>query len=125
MMWRGDQAFFVLLEAVASQCPVLTDLGFRSAGGEPEQVVLCLRGQHPERRLVETVLSLLTRICGLKQLQHHSKVYLSAHLGYVAVVYNSLLHLVWQDHEEWALTIAQFSLWELAPVVWKLTTESG
>lgn len=110
VMWRGDQAFFVLLEVVPADCPVLTDLGFRSAGGVPENVILCPRGTYPQRRLVETVLSLLTRICGLKQLQHRSKVYLSTHLGYLAAVYNTLLHLVWQDNEEQALTIAQFSL---------------
>jgi hypothetical protein len=110
VMWRGDQAFFVLLDSVPAECTVLTDLGFRSAGGIPDNVQLCARGQHPERRLVERVLALLTRFCSLKQLQHRSKVYLSTHLGYIAAVYNTLLRLVWQESKERALTIAQFSL---------------
>ena len=110
MMWRGDQAFFALLENLPSASIVLTDLGFRSAGGKPDNVCLCPRGTHPERRVIETVLSLLTRVCGLKQLQHRSKVYLSTHLGYLASLYNSLLHLVRQERGEQALSIAQFSL---------------
>lgn len=109
-LWRGDQAFFVLLEGHAEQVPVLTDLGFRRSGGVPGNVTLCRRGEHPERMLVETVLALLTRVCGLKQLSYRSKVALSAHLGYVAALYNTLLALAWQADAGRPLAIAQFSL---------------
>lgn len=109
-LWRGDQAFFSLLEGVAEQVPVLTDMGFRRAGGLPVNVTLCRRGEHPERMLVETVFALLTRVCGLKHLNYRSKTALSAHLGYVAALYNTLLALAWQADERRPLAIAQFSL---------------
>jgi hypothetical protein len=109
-MWRGDQAFFVLLEVAPASMPVLTDSGFRQAGGIPANVTLCQRGEHNERMVVETVLALLTRVCGLKQLFHRSKAALSARLGYVAALYNSLLQLAWQNTEGRPLAIAQFSL---------------
>lgn len=108
--WRGDQAFLVLLEGRAEQVPVFADLGFRRAGGIPANVQLCKRGEHAERMLIERVFAILTRVCGLKHLSYRSMRAFSAHLGYVAALYNTLLALAWQAGEGRPLAIAQFSL---------------
>ena len=43
--------------------------------------------------LVETVLSLVHRVCRLKYLWHRARPYLQMHLAYVAALFNALLAL--------------------------------
>ena len=100
---RGDGAFFVLLDAVSTPT-VLTDQGCRRSGGIPANVVRCKRGEHPERSLIETVFSLLTRIFRLKQLGHRVKPMLSTRFSYVAACFNTLVDL------SGSLSIAEFAL---------------
>lgn len=82
----------------------MTDQGFRRAGGVPANVVVCERGVHNERMIVETVLSLLTRLFGLKQLAHRAKHTLSTRLADVAACFNTLHDLAGSLH------VAQFIL---------------
>lgn len=107
---RGDQAFFVLLDILPADCRVLVDGGFRRAGGVPDNVILCQRGEHNERMIVETVLSLLTRVFGLKHVLHRTRRALSMRLGYVAAMFNTLLHLNLAQASERPLSIAHFAL---------------
>jgi hypothetical protein len=43
--------------------------------------------------LIETVFSLVHRVCHLKYLWHRSRPYLHMHLAYVAALFNALLAL--------------------------------
>ena len=54
---------------------------------------LCARGEWNERMLIETVLSLVHRVCRLKYLWHRTWPYLQMHLAYVTALFNALLAL--------------------------------
>jgi hypothetical protein len=54
---------------------------------------LCARGEWNERMLIETVLSLVHRVCRLKYLWHRTRPYLAMHLAYVTALFNALLAL--------------------------------
>jgi hypothetical protein len=107
---RGDAAFFVLLDDVPPTCQVLTDRGFRRAGGVPSNVQVCQRGEHNERMIVETVLSLLTRVCDLKHLWHRTRAALTMHLSYVAAMFNTLIRIRQAQSPSKRLSLADFAL---------------
>jgi hypothetical protein len=50
-------------------------------------------GRSQVELLIETVLSLVHRVCHLKYLWHRSRPYLQMHLAYVAALFNALLAL--------------------------------
>ena len=92
---------------------ILADWGFRSADGVPENCKLCPKGTWNERMLVETALSLVTVICGLKQLHHRAARYIQARLAAVGAMFNVLLalfHTIHPDADRWQISIAEFSL---------------
>jgi hypothetical protein len=65
--------------------------------------------------LIQTVLSLVQRVCRLKYLWHRTAPYLAMHLAYVAALFNALLalnrHLEPTTSEEPAWPhIAQYAL---------------
>lgn len=101
---RGDAAFFALLDDVPTSCRVLVD------GGVPSNVHLCQRGEHNERMIVETVLSLLTRVGGLKHLLHRSRAALTMHLSYVAAMFNTVLKIQQAQSRSPRLSLADFTL---------------
>src|SRR2546421_2148316 len=45
-------------------------LGFHVAEGDPSNLKVCQRGEWQDRRLVETVLSMLTLVCHFKKVMH-------------------------------------------------------
>ncbi len=74
---------------------------------------ICKKGTWNERMCVETVLSILTIVCGLKRIQHRATTYIQARLAYVAAMFNSLLALFHQLHpqvDSFQMSIAEFSL---------------
>ena len=67
----------------------------------------------PQHILVETVLSLLTRVCHLKHAAHRQWAGFQAHLAFAVAVFNLLAD--WEglredDHGHTHLSIAEFSL---------------
>jgi hypothetical protein len=88
-----DQTFLPLIEPLVGKTIVLADTGFACADGIPDNLKLCTRGLWNERMLVETALSLVTMVCGLKKVFHRSTRYFVARLAYVAALFNSLLAL--------------------------------
>ena len=71
------------------------------------------RGTWPPRILVETVFSLLTRICQLKLAGHRLWAGFQAHLAFALVAFNLLAD--WEglredEHGRTHLTLAEFSL---------------
>jgi hypothetical protein len=110
-----DQVFLPLVEACHAQTIVLADTGFNRAEGIPSNLKLCARGTWNERMLVETMLSMVTRVCGLKRVFHRVSRYFHARLAYVAAMFNTLLALNRHLHPEAGpqdrlLHIAQYAL---------------
>jgi hypothetical protein len=88
----ADQRFAPVAAPFAETTITLADLGF-AAVERPLNLKLCARGEWNERMLVETVLSLVHRVCRLKYLWHRARPYLQMHLAYVAALFNALLTL--------------------------------
>ena len=108
-----DSAFHPLIARFDGQTIVLTDGNFHRKAGDPANLKVCTRGTWPQRILVETVLSLLTRVCRLKQAGHRLWAAFQAHLAYAVAVFNVLVE--WEGlredkHGRTHLAIAQFSL---------------
>ncbi len=108
-----DQHFHPLIEPFEEKTIVLADVGFYDKDGLPENLKLCPKGTWNERMIVETALSMVTTVCGLKRLYHRSLSYLRAHFAFVAAMFNILLELFHQLHPQadpFQLSIAEFSL---------------
>lgn len=115
--WAGmnvyDKHFRPLLESFRGRTIVLADLGFRDRNGLPDNLKLCPKGTWNERMVVETALSMVSVVCGLKQLRHRLGDYIEARLAFVAAMFNVLLALHHQLHPEadrFQMSIAEFSL---------------
>lgn len=110
-----DQRFLPLVAALEQQSIVLADSGFNRAAGIPANLKLCRRGSWNERMLVETVLSMVTMVCGLKKVFHRIRRYFTARLAYVTAMFNVLLTLNRtlqpnSDPQDRLLHIAQYAL---------------
>ena len=95
---ESDRRFLPLVWALNGRSVTLADVGFRDPPGTrsprtPPNLKVCPRGAWNERMLVETLLSLVHRVCRLKYLWHRAAPYLDAHLAYVAALVNALLIL--------------------------------
>jgi hypothetical protein len=88
----ADQRFAPVAAPFEGLTITLADMGF-AASERPANLKLCARGTWNERMLIETVLSLVHRVCRLKYLWHRSQSYLQMHLAYVAALFNALLAL--------------------------------
>ena len=73
----ADNTFQWLIRQCEEQMIVLSDTGFHAAEGDPANLKLCQRGEWEDRRLVETVLSMLTLVCHLKKVMHRGWAYIS------------------------------------------------
>lgn len=106
-------AFQHLVEAVAEQMLVFADVHFLKQGWQPPNLKVCRRGEWNSRMLVETVWSMLTRVCHLKHLSHRVWAYLRTRLAFTFALFNLLVQ--WQplrpdDLGFVHLSIADFSL---------------
>ncbi len=119
-----DQEFLPLLEPFVGKTIVLADLGFRDQNGIPENL-LCPKGTWNERMVVETALSMVTVVCGLKRLYHRTHSYLKTYLAFVAAMFNVLLELFRTLHptaNPFQLSIAEFSFMNWHQRLIKLST---
>ena len=79
-------AFSRLIQAYEGRMIVLADCNFhkspfhRRNEVDPSNLKICPRGQWNQRRLVETVLSMIDRVCGLKRLAERSWKMLKARI---------------------------------------------
>jgi hypothetical protein len=110
-----DQVFLPLVAALEDESIVLADTGFNSATGILSNLKLCPRGTWNERMLIETGLSLVTMVCGLKKVFHRTQGYYQARLACVVALFKALLRLnrVLQpeaDPQDRLLHIAQYAL---------------
>jgi hypothetical protein len=108
-----DSTFHPLIARFEGQTIVLTDGNFHRKVGDPANMKVCGRGTWPRRILVETVFSLLTRICHLKRAGHRTWAAFQAHLAFAVAVFNLLAG--WDGLQPDArgvlhLSLAEFSL---------------
>jgi hypothetical protein len=109
----ADNTFQWLIRQVEEQMIVLSDTAFHAAAGDPANLKLCQRGEWEDRMLVETVLSMLTLVCHLKQVMHRGWAYFQARLAFTMAAFNVLVQ--WHGFQPYAsgfvpLSIAEFSL---------------
>jgi hypothetical protein len=88
----ANQRFAQVAAPFEGRTITLADTGC-NALDRPANLKLCARGEWNERMLIETVLLLVHRVCGLKYLWHRTRPYLAMHLAYVAALFNALLAL--------------------------------
>jgi hypothetical protein len=109
----AEHTFQWLIRQVDGRMIVLSDTAFHAAAGDPANLKLCPRGEWQDRLLVETVLSMLTRVCHFKRGMHRVWEYLQARLAFTMAAFNVLVQ--WHGFQPYAsgfvpLSIAEFSL---------------
>ena len=82
-----------MIDAFADETITLADSHFRCQVEQPANVKICAKGTWNERMLIETMLSMVTRICHLKHLTHRARIYIEMRLAYVSALFNVLLAL--------------------------------
>jgi hypothetical protein len=113
-----DSTFHPMVARLEDQMGVLTDHGFYSKAGNPSNMVVCEHGRWNTRMMVETVLSMLTTVCHIKDMTHRVWRYLQAHLAFCLAAFNILAQWYWQGQDapetdqfgRVHLSIAEFSL---------------
>lgn len=108
-----DSTFHPLIEQFEEKMVVLTDHGFYSKAANPSNMKVCQPKKWGVRMVVETVLSMLTRVCHFKRVGHRVWAYLQARLAYTMTAFNLLAQwhpLEPDEHGRVHLSIAQFSL---------------
>ena len=108
-----DTAFRDLIADFEDQMVILTDSAFHSAEGDPPNQKSCTRGTWNVRMVVETILSMLTRVCHLKKASQRTWGGVRARLAYTMALFNMLV--LWDgipvdEHGIIHLAIAEFSL---------------
>lgn len=92
---------------------IFADTGWDKVDWHPTNLRLCKRGEWNVRMLVETVLSMLTRICHFKHMCHKSWAYFQSRLAFTMALFNILVqwHGFLPDDSGFVpLSIAEFSL---------------
>lgn len=110
-----DQTFRPVAHQFDEQAIVLSDFGFKKAGEDDRNLKFCAHKTWSERMIVETMLSLVTRICRLKHLAQRTALALETHLAFVSALFNLLLALNRQlepgaSPDDRLLKIAQYAL---------------
>ena len=109
----NDKHFNPLVKPFIDKTIVLVDYGFRDKDGVPENMKICKKGTWNDRMCVETALSLVTVVCGLKRIRHRLGVYIQTRLACVSAMFNVLLDLflsIHLDADLYKMSITEFSL---------------
>ena len=110
-----DQHFRHVAHQFDEQTIALSDFGFKKAGEAARNLKFCEHKTWNERMLIESLFSLVTRVCHLKHLPQRVALYLETHLAFVSALVNLLLalnRLLDPDApmDERLLKIAQYAL---------------
>jgi len=108
-----DTTFHPLIRTFEDRMVMLADHGFYSRQGNPANLKVCKRGEWNVRMIIETVLSMLTRICHFKRVGHRVWEYFRARLAFTVAAYNLLVQwygLAPDENGYIHLSIAEFSL---------------
>jgi hypothetical protein len=109
----SDTEFHPLLKEFDGLMIIFADTGFHSKEGDPENVKICERGSWNVRMVVESVFSLLTRICHSKQMKTRVWEYFEMRLGFLMAIFNLLTQWRGIEVDEqgvFHLSLAEFSL---------------
>ena len=108
-----DQNFQPLLAEYDGQMIVLADRGFHSARGDPDNVIICRRGEWNVRMKVETVFSMMSMKWGFKRRRHRTWKGFVTYVAYALAAFNILAQwngLEPDEHGRVHLSIAHFTL---------------
>lgn len=95
--WSCDPAnvaantFQPLVRQLEDAMVVFADTGLHAAAGDPANLKVCRRGEHNERMLIETVLSMLTTVCHFKKVMHRVWAYFQMRLAFTMAAFNLLV----------------------------------
>lgn len=92
-----DAEFHPLIEKYEGRMVLFGDSHFHSKDGDPQNLHICKRGEWNDRMLIETVLSLLTRLNQLKRGCHRLWESFRARLAFTLALYNLLIE--WNGFE--------------------------
>ncbi|NTU50675.1 MAG: hypothetical protein HGA87_07385 [Desulfobulbaceae bacterium] len=82
--------FAGLIAQFKQKMVVLTDKGFVSHRGNPDNMMVCGQKRWNVRMAVEVVLSMLTTVCHCKKMRHPVADYFEARLAYTLSLFNVL-----------------------------------
>lgn len=107
----ADNAFQAVIRDFQDEMVIFSDPGFHSRDGDPPNLKVCKRGTWNGRMVIETVLSMLTTVCGFKKLRHRTWDGFAARLAFTMAIFNVLIQ--WDGLQPDAdgnicLSIAQF-----------------
>ena len=106
-------AFQHIVDSVSDEMVVFADEGFEKLDWFPSNLRLCKRGEWNDRMMIETVLSMLTLVCGFKKVMHRAWTYFKTRVGLTMALFNILVQwhgLPAQEDGFVPLSIAKFSL---------------
>jgi len=106
-------AFQHIVYNVSDEMVVFADEGFKKLDWFPSNLRLCKLGEWNDRMMIETVLSMLTLVCGFKKVTHRAWTYFKTRVGLTMALFNILVQwhgLPVEDDGFVPLSIAQFSL---------------
>jgi len=106
-------AFQSLVDKLRNDMVVFSDAGFVKSDWFPSNLRTCQRGEWNVCMVVETILSMLTRICNFKHMTHRSWKAFETRLGYTMALFNILV--AWhgfspQDDGFVPLSIVEFDI---------------
>ena len=84
-------SFQHIVEGVTHQMVVFADKGFTKLDWFPDNLRICQPGQWNDRMVIETILSMLTRVCHLKKVAHRCWHYFKTRLAFTMAVFNLLV----------------------------------
>ena len=105
-------AFQHMVDGVAS-VDGCANQGFGKADWFPANLRLCQPRGRNDRMLIETMLSMLTLVCGFKKMMHRAWTYFKTRVGLTMALFNILVQWQGSPAQEDGfvlLSIAQFSL---------------
>lgn len=85
---RGNRAFY---RWVSEKMLVFSDTGFAKNGWYPSNLKVCPRGTWNDRMMIESVLSMLTRVCHFKKVGHRVWSYFKSRVGWTMALFNILV----------------------------------
>jgi hypothetical protein len=88
-----ESAFQRLVDKFRHEMVIFSDAGWGKVDWHPTNLRICQRGEWNVRMVVETVLSMLTRICQLKRSAHRSWTAFESQLCYTLCLFNLLIEL--------------------------------
>ena len=84
-------SFQHIVEGVTNQMVVFADKGFTKRDWFPDNLRICQPGQWNDRMVIETILSMLTRVCHLKKVTHRCWHSFKTRLAFTMAVFNLLV----------------------------------